>query len=288
MGNLIVLCPNPYRDSGLNITMRTQKLLEDAGHTTAVCPIFDTDENSIVPEDVDKTELEDMIEGASLVVVIGGDGTILHAARTAARHKVPVIGINAGTKGFMAGLEPADIDQVVRAASGDYIEQRRMMLDVSIVRQGETVFTDCAINDAVVHGFGDCIKLTAWCDGDKVTTFSGDGVVLATPTGSSAYSLSAGGPLVEPMARNIILTPICVHAMCAKSFVLSPERVVSAKAEKLHGRRAFLTVDGGEPLELVNDDIIKVKKSVHELIMANMGNKSFYDIAFEKLIERER
>jgi NAD+ kinase len=140
----------------------------------------------------------------------------------------------------------------------------------------------------VIHGFGDCIRMTAWCDGDMVTSFSGDGIILATPTGSSAYSLSAGGPLVEPTAKNIILTPVCTHAMCAKAFVLSPERVVSARAEKLHGRRAFLTVDGGAPVELVNDDVVQVKKSDHEVIMADMGLKSFYDIAFEKLIERER
>jgi NAD+ kinase len=288
MGNLVILCPNPYRDTGLAITRRVGGMLERDGHRTAVCPIFDTDENSVVPEDVSKSELEDVIEGAALVVVIGGDGTILHAARTAARHAVPVIGINAGTKGFMAALEPKDADEVLKAANGDYIEKRRMMLDVSLIRGGEVIYIDSAINDAVIHGFGDCIRLTAWCDGDKMTSFSGDGVVLSTPTGSSAYSLSAGGPLVEPTAKNIILTPICVHAMFAKSFVLSPERVVSARAEKLHGRRAFLIVDGNEPIELANDDIIKVKKSPHELIMADMGTKSFYDIVFEKLIERER
>jgi len=288
MGNKIILCPNPYRDCGLEITRNLRGLLEEAGHETFVCPIFDTDENSIVPEDIEKAELEDAIDGAYLVVVIGGDGTILHAARTAARHGVPVIGINAGTKGFMAALEACSAGEVLKAAGGDYIEKRRMMLDVSLIRKGDVIYTDCAINDAVIHGFGDCIRLTAWCDGDKMTTFSGDGVVLSTPTGSSAYSLSAGGPLVEPTARNIILTPICVHAMFAKSYVLAPDRVVSARAEKLHGRRAFLIVDGGEPLELANDDILKVRKSSHELVMADMGTKSFYDIVFEKLIERER
>ncbi len=288
MGKLIVLCPNPYRDTELEITLNLRSLLENAGHETAICPIFDTEEGSVVPEDVDKTRLMSVIGRAYLIIVIGGDGTILHAARAAARHGVPVIGVNAGTKGFMAALEPGDLDYAVKAAGGEYIEKRRMMLDVSLVRDGQTIVTDCAINDAVIHGFGDCIRMTAWCDGDKVTSFSGDGIILATPTGSSAYSLSAGGPLVEPTAHNIIMTPICVHAMSAKSFVLSPERVVSVRAEKLHGRRAFLTVDGNEQVELVNDDILRVRKSDHEVIMADVGLRSFYDIAFEKLIERER
>jgi NAD+ kinase len=288
MGKLIVLCPNPYRDTELVITSRLQKMLEDAGFSTAVCPIFDSENASVVPETVKKERLMAVISDASLIVVIGGDGTILHAARSAASHGVPVLGLNAGTKGFMAALEQEDIGEVVKAARGEYREKRRMMLDVSLLRDGKTVMMDCALNDAVIHGFGDCIRMTAWCDGDMVTSFSGDGIILATPTGSSAYSLSAGGPLVEPTAKNIILTPVCTHAMCAKAFVLSPERVVSARAEKLHGRRAFLTVDGGAPVELVNDDVVQVKKSDHEVIMADMGLKSFYDIAFEKLIERER
>lgn len=118
-----------------------------------------------------------------------------------------------------------------------------------------------------------------------MTKYFGDGAVFATPTGSSAYSLSAGGPLVEPTAQNIIFTPICVHGMSAKSFVLSPDRIVSARAECHYGKKAFLKVDGTDLMELENDDIIKVKKSDLELIMANLGQKSFYDIAFEKLIE---
>lgn len=288
MGKLIVLCPNPYRDTELHITKEIEKLLNDAGHKTAVCPVFDSEKDSVVPEDVHKARLMSVIGDASLIVVIGGDGTILHAARAAARHRVPIIGVNAGTKGFMAALEQNDIGELLKAANGKYIEKHRMMLDVALIRGGQIVLTDCAINDAVIHGFGDCIRMTAWCDGDVITTFSGDGVILATPTGSSAYSLSAGGPIVEPTARNIILTPICAHTMSANSFVLSPERVVSARAEKLHGRRAFLSVDGNEPVELVNDDVVRVQQSEHEVLMADMGLKSFYDIAFEKLIERER
>jgi NAD+ kinase len=288
MGKLIVLCPNPYRDTELHITKDIEKLLNDAGHETAICPVFDSERDSVVPEDVHKARLMSVIGDASLVVVIGGDGTILHAARAAAWHRVPVIGVNAGTKGFMAALERSDIGELLKAADGQYVEKHRMMLDVSLMRNGQTVLTDCAINDAVIHGFGDCIRMTAWCDGDVITTFSGDGVILATPTGSSAYSLSAGGPIVEPTARNIILTPICAHTMSANSFVLSPERVVSARAEKLHGRRAFLSVDGNEPIELVNDDVVRVRQSEHEVLMADMGLKSFYDITFEKLIERER
>ena len=285
MGDRVLLCPNPFRDVDLDVTLYVQDLLEKNGYRTYICPIFDEVEDSAIPEHIEKHRLRDVIEEAFFVVAIGGDGTILHSGKCAANHKVPVIGINAGTKGFMAILEKSNADQVLRAVSGDYMEERRMMLDVTLIRDGETIMENSAINDIVVNGFGDCIGVTAWCDGDKMTKCFGDGAVFATPTGSSAYSLSAGGPLVEPTAQNIIFTPICVHGMRAKSFVLSPDRIVSARAECHYGKKAFLKVDGTDLMELENDDIIKVKKSDLELIMANLGQKSFYDIAFEKLIE---
>ena len=259
MGDRVLLCPNPFRDVDLDVTLYVQDLLEKNGYRTYICPIFDEVEDSAIPEHIEKHRLRDVIEEAFFVVAIGGDGTILHSGKCAANHKVPVIGINAGTKGFMAILEKSNADQVLRAVSGDYMEERRMMLDVTLIRDGETIMENSAINDIVVNGFGDCIGVTAWCDGDKMTKYFGDGAVFATPTGSSAYSLSAGGPLVEPTAQNIIFTPICVHGMSAKSFVLSPDRIVSARAECHYGKKAFLKVDGTDLMELENDDIIKVK-----------------------------
>ena len=284
----ILLCPNPYRDCGLKITKYVEELLVKEGHSVSICPIFDSSEDSAVPKDVEKIELNNVIEGASLLIAIGGDGTILHAGRKAAIHEVPVIGINAGTKGFMAIIERDDVDSVITAARGDYIMEHRMVLDVELYRAEKLVYKDCAINDAVINGYGDCITITAWCDGVKMTTFSGDGAILATPTGSSAYSLSAGGPLVEPTAKNIILTPICVHGLSARSYVLDSHRYVTIREEHHHGKKAFLKVDGNMPVQLENDDIIKVRKSKKDFLMANLGKKSFYDIAFEKLIDRER
>ncbi len=158
-----------------------------------------------------------------------------------------------------------------------------MMLDVEVIRNGEIAFQDCALNDVVMHGYGDCIRLNAWCDGDKVTSFSGDGIILATPTGSTGYSMSAGGPIVEPDAKNIIISPICAHMMSARSFVLDPERTVSVIAEKLHGRRAYLSVDGNFVLDLDNGDIIRVKKSRRYTRMVELGINSFFEIAYKKL-----
>ncbi len=158
-----------------------------------------------------------------------------------------------------------------------------MKLDVVLVRGGETIYSDSVLNDVVMHGYGDCIKLTAWCEGDKITNFSGDGIILSTPTGSTGYSMSAGGPIVEPDAEAIILSPICAHAMASRSFVLGPGRKITVKAEKLHVRKAYLSVDGNWAVDLENGDVMVVRRSSHYTLMADLGLKSFYDIAYEKL-----
>lgn len=280
---MIAICPNPFRDTGLQLTLEIRRMLSAAGHDSVVCPVFADDEPDVIPPEIPMVKLEDAAGECSLIVVVGGDGTLLSVARTLHDYSVPILGVNLGTKGFMTTLEPEDIALIPEAAKGSMTVSRRMKLDIALTRGGETIYTDCALNDAVIHGYGDCIKLTAMCDGDTITAFSGDGIVLATPTGSTGYSMSAGGPIVEPDAENILITPICAHVMGARSFVLDPVRTISVKTEKLHGRRAYLSVDGNPVYDLANDDVVTVKRSARYTEMVNMGRKSFYDIAYEKL-----
>ncbi len=280
---MIAICPNPFRDTGLQLTLEIRRMLSAAGHDSVVCPVFADDEPDVIPSEIPMVKLEDAAGECSLIVVVGGDGTLLSVARTLHDYSVPILGVNLGTKGFMTTLEPEDIALIPEAAKGNMTVSRRMKLDIALTRGGETIYTDCALNDAVIHGYGDCIKLTAMCDGDTITAFSGDGIVLATPTGSTGYSMSAGGPIVEPDAENILITPICAHVMGARSFVLDPVRTISVKTEKLHGRRAYLSVDGNPVYDLANDDVVTVKRSARYTEMVNMGRKSFYDIAYEKL-----
>ena len=280
---MIAICPNPFRDTGLQLTLEIRRMLSAAGHDSVVCPVFADDEPDVIPSEIPMVKLEDAAGECSLIVVVGGDGTLLSVARTLHEYSVPILGVNLGTKGFMTTLEPEDIALIPEAAKGSMTVSRRMKLDIALTRGGETIYTDCALNDAVIHGYGDCIKLTAMCDGDTITAFSGDGIVLATPTGSTGYSMSAGGPIVEPDAENILITPICAHVMGARSFVLDPVRTISVKTEKLHGRRAYLSVDGNPVYDLANDDVVTVKRSARYTEMVNMRRKSFYDIAYEKL-----
>ena len=280
---MIAVCPNPFRDHQLALTKEACRLLREAGFETAVCPVFAEDDPNVLPTDISVSALEDVADACSLCIVIGGDGTILSVVRQIHALPLPILGVNLGTKGFMTALEPEDLPLIVDAAKGRYKISRRMMIDVRMERNGETVCMDHALNDIVLHGYGDCIQLTASCGGDTITAFSGDGIILATPTGSTGYSMSAGGPIVEPDAENIIISPICAHVMGARSFVLDPQRCIKVKAEKLHGRRAYMSVDGNSVMDLENGDVIYVSRSEHYTKMANPGLKSFYEIAYEKL-----
>ena len=161
-----------------------------------------------------------------------------------------------------------------------------MMLDVELRREGKTVYSGLALNDAVITGVVHTIRLEAIRDGRTITKFSGDGLILATPTGSTAYSMSAGGPLVEPTAENFILTPICAHALAIRAFVLAPDGSVTVKIGNLTEKSAVLSLDGGTAINLREDDHIVVRKSRYKTILAHVGEKSFFDIAFEKLGER--
>lgn len=280
---MIAICPNPFRDSELKYTRQAAEMLRAAGYETAVCPFFAEDAPQMIPQDIKATTLDAVRSRCSLVVVIGGDGTILSAARQLHNADIPILGVNLGSKGFMAALEPEHMQLIVKAAAGEYTVSRRMMLDIELERGGEIIYRDKALNDVVLHGYGDCIRLTAWCAGDRITSFSGDGIILSTPTGSTGYSMSAGGPIVEPEASAIIVSPICAHMMSARSYVLSASHDVSVLAEKLHGRRAYISVDGNSVMDLTNGDLLRVRRSERCILMADMGLKSFFDLAFEKL-----
>ena len=261
---MIAVCPNPYRDNDLVLTRRCISLLADAGYPAVVCPVFADPGDEVLPPDLDVQKLRDVDQPITLAIVIGGDGTVLNVVRDLNSRAIPLLGVNLGTMGFMTSLEPEDIGLIVN-------------------RGEEVVFEGSALNDAYIHGYGDSIILHAMCDGQTITSFSGDGIIFSTPTGSTGYSLSAGGPVVEPETENIIVTPICAHTMVSRSFVLGPERVASVTATRLHDTRAYLSVDGYVSADIRKDDLLTVRKSEKKVLFADLGAKSFYENTYEKL-----
>ena len=280
---MIAICPNPFRDKDCTLTRRVAALLNEHGYETCFCPVFADNGDAILPEDISFCALSEIAPSCSLIVVIGGDGTILHAARQIHPHAVPMLGINLGTKGFMANLEPDEYEYVLQAARGEYKLSRRMKLDVSLYRDNVEICRDQALNDVVMHGYGDCIKITALCNGDRITAFAGDGIIVSTPTGSTGYSMSAGGPIVAPGAEAFIISPICAHMMSSRSFVLSPDNVITVEMEKQHDRRAYLSVDGCSVTDLCGGDRLVVRRSGSYTLMVDLGLRNFYAIAYEKL-----
>ncbi len=265
-----VLFVNPERDRGLAVSGKVRAMLEKRGIPYVVC--------------TQSGELPEAVESAELVITFGGDGTILHCARAVASVGVPILGVNLGTRGFMAELEPSELELIPRVWAGEYTIERRMTIDVSLLRGGH-LKTDFALNDAVVRGLTRVVELTVLGDGNTIMRFTGDGVVISTPTGSTAYSMAAGGPLVEPDAENIILTPICPHRLWARSYVLSPERTVSVRPERLGERRAVLSCDGGEPVELEDGDTVEIRKSDVAVRLVRLTDRSFYEKVSRKLGE---
>ena len=277
----IVIAANPYRDSGLQKALSVYRMLTEHGHQVIVSPVFAP--KAYLPENIPVQLLEQAAQDAALIIVMGGDGTILHVAVTLRDHAIPIIGVNFGGKGFLAGLEDDELDMLLEIADGKYTISRRMMLDVELVRNERTICTQSVLNDVVIHGgHVDCIGVTAYGDGVPITRFNGDGIIVATPTGSTAYSMSAGGPLVEPAAQNIVLTPICAHDMQTRAIVTSADREITVQLARTGRKNAFLSVDGGKAVRLSSGDRITIRRSEHVTRLLRLTGRSFFEIIQNK------
>ena len=280
----IILTPNPYRDDDFSTVRAAMKILRESGVEVRLCLPFEVDRSYELPKDLRFHRLDRELPGASMVICFGGDGTILHMAKAATRQRIPILGVNIGTMGFMAELESTELNQLKRIAEGDYSIDERMMLDVTVFRDRDIIFHDICLNDVVVTkgAIARIVHLNVECDGVKAMECGGDGVIIATPTGSTAYSLSAGGPIVEPEARNIIITPICAHMVGSRCIVTSEKRVITVGLTKNARRNAFLSIDGGKALRMNLGDVATIKKSQLTTKLVRLHNRSFFDVVSTK------
>ncbi len=276
----VILTPNPYRDKGFQTVRNTMKILNDAGIETRICLPFEVDKSYELPRDIRFSRLDKELPGAELIVCFGGDGTILHMAKTATRAGLPVLGVNIGTMGFMAELENTELNLLPRLASGKYNIDSRMMLDVTVHRERDIIFHDICLNDvAITKGaIARIVHLRVDCDGVQAMECGGDGILVSTPTGSTGYSLSAGGPIVEPDAHSILINPICAHDIVSRCIVASENRIITVGLSQNARRNAFLSVDGGKALRLNIGDVVTIKKSKLEAKLLRLKDRSFYDV----------
>ncbi len=280
----VILTPNPYRDKNFQTVRAAMQILKEAGIHSRLCLPFEVDKSYELPKDLRFSRLDRELQNAEMVICFGGDGTILHMAKAATRKGIPILGVNIGTMGFMAELESTELDKLAMLADGNYTLDHRMMLDVTIQRERDIVFHDICLNDvAVTKGtVARIVHLDVKCDGVQAMESGGDGVIVSTPTGSTAYSLSAGGPIVEPDARNILITPICAHDVGSRCIITSDKRVITVEMVKNARRNAYLSVDGGRAFRLNMGDVATVKKSHLETKLVRLKDRSFYDVVNAK------
>ena len=280
----VILTPNPYRDKNFQTVREAVQILKNAGIQPKLCLPFEVDRSYDLPKDLRFFRLDRELQNAEMVICFGGDGTILHMAKAATRKGIPILGVNIGTMGFMAELESTELDKLARLAAGEFTLDSRMMLDVTVQRDRDIIFHDICLNDVVVTkgAVARIVHLQVKCDGIQAMESGGDGVIISTPTGSTAYSFSAGGPIVEPEANNIIITPICAHDVGSRCIVASDKRVVTVEMVRNARRNAYLSVDGGRAVRLNMGDVATIKKSNLETKLVRLKDRSFYDVVSAK------
>lgn len=281
----IALIPNLTKNGAYEESLKAIRLLKSFGGK-----ILMTADLSEKYSDKDIAFFEShevLIQKCDAVVTIGGDGTIIHAAKHAANFEKPLLGINMGRLGFVAELEPNELPMLERLFSGDYNVEKRQMLKVTLKsKSGSKSFF--ALNDAVISrgSMTKIIDLDVWLKKSYICHYRADGLIVSTPTGSSAYALSAGGPVIEPSMSCILMTPICSHSLFSRPVLFNPSSEILVNAVSREDTDLTLTIDGETTIPITADDtvVITTAEIYAELIV--LKDKTFYRVLSDKFTER--
>lgn len=279
--NRIGIVVNRPKDPGFACASRLVCQLEQHGFTAYVPPdIRDAIGAGTAASDA-------VLYGESeFLICLGGDGTFLKTARQTLGREKPVLGINLGSLGFLAEVEVDQIERAVdRLAAGDIRIEPRMVLRADVIRNGDVVFTEHAINDAVVTrmALSRIVDLHVSVNGRYVDAFPSDGLIVATPTGSTAYTLSAGGPIVQPEVPLMVITPICPHILYSRSFIVSSESRLSIRIGERRSADAMLTADGQEGFALELGDVVEIVRAPERILFASVVEVNFYEVLRAKI-----
>lgn len=273
---IVGVLPNLDKNGAAQIVERMGKILHDNG-IKAYLP------DSVCATGYDHMPKEDLYDACDVMITVGGDGTIIRYAKLAAIAGKPVLGINAGRLGFLATLEGNQLHLLSKLKSGDYEVENRMALQVRAVENDQEVGCMTALNDLVITSglISRLIDIQAYVKGDPIF-YRADGLIVSTPTGSTAYSMSAGGPIVDPTIENIILTPICSHSLNAKPIILSPANEICFTANTPKRCEIYLSVDGRRTLSVKPYTKLYVTKAPQSIRLIKLNNHSFYKTVSEK------
>ncbi len=281
----IAIIPNSSKDKAIEYAVKITESLSDYDCRFSVPAEF---------RDTVKSEKAEYfpnhfstVENSDLVIAIGGDGTIIHVAKHAAVLKKPVLGVNCGRVGFVANLEPTELSLLSKLFDKSYTIDDRMLLEVTIDHDGKTE-TLYALNDVTISkgSVSRMVELNVHLNGELINSYRADGLIFSTPTGSTAYSLSAGGPVIEPHMKCILLTPICPHSLFSRSVLFSDDSEVTIYPHENCDEDIFATVDGIHSFRIDKNDSVTVRKAELTANFIKLNNKNFYRILNDKLNER--
>lgn len=286
--NRVFIYPNPTRDNTVKALPEIFDHLLGSGFKIFMEDIYKGVFAKEYPV-VSFLPLDEAIGQSLFILVVGGDGTILHIAPDALRLDKPIVGINLGTMGFLSELDMSNLDLIEKIPKKQYLPDSRIMIDVTVVDgDGKAVFHALGLNDAVVMkgDIAKIAKMSVSVNDSKVMSFAGDGVVVCTPTGSTAYSLSAGGPIIEPTSSCIVVTPVCPHSLGIKSFVVSSDREIKVTVPAQENT-IKLSVDGFQNFDLGDGQSVVIKQAEKSLTLMRLTGIGFYQRINQKLsIER--
>lgn len=282
----IALIVNETKPPAIVCAGEIYKLLTQEG--AEISALSDTSRYLELPEALLYDDTDTLISHCDCVVTVGGDGTIIHSAKYAAIYKKPVLGINLGRLGYVAELEASEISMLTRLLSADYTTTKRMLLEVEVIHKDESREQHLCINDVVLSrgSLSRIIELEVSVEGEKIANYRADGLLFSTPTGSTAYALSAGGPVVDPRLELIELTPVCPHSLTARTVLFTDDTVLSVSCKS--DDTVYLTVDGQISVPIDVSDKVIVKRAKYELETIVLKEKNFYKIAGEKLREGDK
>lgn len=279
----IALIPNLQKENALDYTKRVIAKLGELGIQVHMLGEFS--KYFPMPSISLYKKMEDMVPVCDMLITIGGDGTILHSAKYAAIFHKPLLGINCGRIGFMASLEMNELDELQRLLSNEYRVENRMMLSVVVDKQGDRQ-QYYALNDAVLSkgDLSHMVDLTVFYNDKKFCDYRADGIILSTPTGSTAYSLSAGGPVIDPLTDCILLTPISSYSLFSRSVLLNGSSKLRISPAKKQHAEVFLTVDGETSIRLETEDFVEVHRADLSVKLVQIKSQMFYDVLTSKLL----
>ncbi len=281
----VAVYPNLTRENGFEISLAVIGELELLGVNIIMPSEY---QQKFEGKNIKFYNDTEAVRKCDLLIAIGGDGTIIHAAHYISEYDKPVLGINAGTLGFMAGLEKEELNLLKNVISGDYVVEDRMMISAKLYEGDELIYERNCLNDAVISRGGN-MRL---CDFEiqsgknSTLTYRADGIIVATPTGSTAYSLSAGGPVVDTSIESIILTPICPHSLFARSLIFNGDSELVLSVRNSEGEKAVFSCDGEDGIEITKYSKIVISKANKSARIIKIKADSFADILSKKFIGR--